>query len=130
MFDKADAFDFFDQSCPLQIEQFRRKLFVPVRLSQTLNDQLPLHVGNHILEIDSLFRDFDQRYEVPGLPILNFAQVNPQAGWHFAPGQGDHPLDKVLQLSDVARPVDAISAFNTWGETSSDPVCAVRRNVR
>src|SRR5437773_10856014 len=53
MLAEPDAFDFFNESCTLQIQQLSGELLVTVGFSEALHNQFPLHVRDDVLETNA-----------------------------------------------------------------------------
>src|SRR5438105_4387668 len=80
----------------LQVQQFRSEFLVTVRPAQALKNELPLHIGHDILEIDAFFRDLNQRHKIQGIAVLDLGGQVRRQDRGPPSGEGHHPFDDVL----------------------------------
>ena len=77
---------------------------LPLAFSQTLQNQLSFHVDNDVGEVDSFFRNLNQRKSRDASPILNFRRKIRRHDRRPIARQRHHPFDDIFQLTHVARP--------------------------
>src|SRR5262245_1499168 len=117
---EALLLDLLEQRGAIQPEQARRLVLVPVRALERLSDQVGLEAVHHLVEGDAGLRQ--PLASRSGLGVAAAAvQRARQVGEAdlAAAAQHHQPLDQVLELAHVARPVVAHERFHGLGRDAA-----------